>query len=422
MIFEPLRYISTVKGFGAVIFRRTTPEITNQGGLWDEASAMYPYMQAEAVENRLLWRFPPFGNRVKFSHLQYEKDLHGFQGSQIPLIGFDELTHFTKAMFFYMLSRNRSGCGVKPYVRCTTNPDPDSWVREFIDWWIGDDGFAVKERSGVIRWLIHQNNEYFWFNTKKEALEKFGKESRPKSVTFITASVYDNKILLETDPNYIGNLEAQSAVQRARLLDGNWDARATAGDYFKRSNFEIVEVAPKMKRVVRCWDLAGTKPSETNHDPDWTVGLKVGVCENGVFYVLDCVRVRENPAEIEALFKAVTTQDGKDVFVRVPQDAGSAGKVVAHNYIKMMSGYKVTSKTVSGDKEVRATPASGQAGIGNIKLLRGDWNEAFIKELELFPPSGSGHDDQVDALSDCIEELTDYKSPVRIRKKPKIMR
>src|SRR5439155_7287248 len=50
------------------------------------------------------WRWPR-GGKIKFSHLQLGTTVHDWQGAQITLIGFDELTHFTAHQFFYMISR-----------------------------------------------------------------------------------------------------------------------------------------------------------------------------------------------------------------------------------------------------------------------------------------------------------------------------
>ena len=57
----------------------------------------------------------------------------------------------------------------------------------------------------------------------------------------------------------------------------------------------------------------------------------------------------------------------------------------------------------SGSKVDRARPVSAQAEAGNIKLVRGPWNEAFLEEVSMFP-SGA-HDDQVDALTGAFAEL-----------------
>lgn len=94
-----------------------------------------------------MWQFPK-GAKVYFRHLERDDSVFSWQGSEICLLEFDELTHFSE-QFFYMLSRNQSTCGVKPYVRARRNPDSDSWVAKFIQWWWDPDtGYAIPERSG----------------------------------------------------------------------------------------------------------------------------------------------------------------------------------------------------------------------------------------------------------------------------------
>src|SRR5205085_1689527 len=126
LLLEGMRNQS-VPDFSAVLFRRTVPQVTAPGGMWDEGAKLYHLLGATPNRTALTWQFPS-GARVKFGHLQYEDSVYDWQGSQIALLGFDELTHFSQTQFFYMLSRNRSTCGVRPYVRATTNPDAGSWV------------------------------------------------------------------------------------------------------------------------------------------------------------------------------------------------------------------------------------------------------------------------------------------------------
>ena len=104
LLMEPLRHIGN-KHFGGVIFRRTSPQITNEVALWDEAGKLYPLVYGEPRIGSLEYRFP-IGASVSFRHLQHEDTIYDWQGAQVPFIGFDELTHFTKRQFFYMLSRN----------------------------------------------------------------------------------------------------------------------------------------------------------------------------------------------------------------------------------------------------------------------------------------------------------------------------
>ena len=112
LILEPLRHATRVTNFTAVFFRRTTPQITNPGGLWDESQEFYPRVGGTPHVGMREWRWPR-GGKIKFSHLQFDSTVYDWQGAQITLICFDELTHFTAHQFFYMVSRNRSTCGVQ---------------------------------------------------------------------------------------------------------------------------------------------------------------------------------------------------------------------------------------------------------------------------------------------------------------------
>ena len=199
LLLETL-YHKNNPGFGAVIFRRTYPEIMNEGGLWDTSENIYPFAGAVPRQSDCQWVFPS-GASVKFAHMQHEKDKLSWQGSGIPLIGFDELTHFSEGQFFYLLSRNRlsNNCGIRPYIRATCNPDPDSWVARFIEWWIDQDtGLPIKERAGVPRYFIRENGKIIWGATPQDFTLAPGQEA--KSVTFIPALVTDNKALLKNDP------------------------------------------------------------------------------------------------------------------------------------------------------------------------------------------------------------------------------
>lgn len=247
LLLEPVRY-KDVKGFGTVVFRRTSPQIKAEGGLWDTSLSVFNPI-ANPKESSLEW---DFGNsKLKFSHLEYEKNVYDWQGSQIPLIEFDELTHFTKKMFFYLLTRNRSVCGVKPYVRATCNPDPESWVAEFISWWIDQEtGFPIPERDGVLRYFMVDGDNYIWGDTKQEVISKASHILKPivkasginpeefiKSVTFIAGSIYDNKELLNVDPSYLGNLLAQDTETQASLLHGNWKVVISEQDVYEYHSF-----------------------------------------------------------------------------------------------------------------------------------------------------------------------------------------
>jgi len=403
LLMECLRH-RNVPGLSAVIFRRNSTQVRNPGGLWDTSCEIFPHANGIPKESTLEWDFQSKG-KVKFAHLEHDKTRFDWQGAQIPFLGFDELSHFSWSQFVYMLSRNRSTCGVKPYIRATTNPDSDSWVRQFISWWIDEQsGYPIHTRSGKIRWFIIQNDETIWASSREELIEK-DPSCLPKSVSFVASTVHDNKILLEKDPGYLANLKALPRFEREQLLMGNWNVRPTAGMFFQRCFFEIVKAVPKGgTKAVRYWDRAATKKIE-NNDPDYTVGLRLEKDRNNILYVTDMVRIQQSPLGVQTAIKNTTSQDGISVRIGIEQDPGQAGVSEADYLLRMLQGYNVKTFKATQDKVTRALPVSSQAEAGNIKILQASWNDDFLRELENFP-EGS-HDDIVDAFSGAFLMLTD---------------
>lgn len=413
ILLDPLRHIN-VKGFNAVVFRRNSTHIKKAGGLLDTSRNIYPLVGGNYRLIDMEWIFNASGinkdnndcSRICFGHLEHEKTVYEWQGAQITALYWDELTHFSRFQFFYMLSRNRSTCGVKPYVRATTNPDSESWVRKFIDWWINPEtGLAIPERSGVIRWFIIRDDKEIWGDSPEE-IKKLYPTSLPKSFTFINASIYDNQILLKTNPEYLANLEALPRVEREKLLGGNWNVKAEAGAYFQKRYFEIVHKAPAQTKKVRYWDRAATKKTSEN-DPDWTVGIKAEKDADGVIYITDVVRFQDTALAVQKAIRNTAALDTVATKIGIEQDPGQAGKSEAEYLVRQLSGYVAKAYTVSKDKITRCLPASAQAEAGNIKLVEGKWNEDFLKELENFP--STAHDDQVDALSGAFLMLTETR-------------
>ena len=368
LLLEAL-WFHDVKGFSAVLFRKNANQVRNPGGLWSESQSIYRDFGGYPRESILEWVFPS-SSLIKFAHLDIEKDKYSWQGSQICMIGFDELTHFSWGQFVYMLSRNRSICGVKPFIRATCNPDPDSWVRKFIDWWINPEtGYAIEERSGKIRWFIVVYDEIKWADTKEELILKHP-ESLPKSVSFIHSSVYDNQILLKENPEYLANLQALPRFEREQLLKGNWNIRPTAGLFFQRSWFEVITILPKNLTFVRYWDRAATKKTEIN-DPDYTVGLKMAKDKNGVFYVVDIVRLQETPLKVQ---NAITNTASQDTFmckIGLEQDPGQAGVSEVDALIRSLAGYNVMPYKVQLDKVVRASPDGESEWVAAVRGVIG---------------------------------------------------
>lgn len=229
--------------YGAVIFRRTSPQILNEGGLWDDSMKIFagigtPLRQAK------MWKFPT-GAKIQFRHLQHEETKLNWQGAQVPYLGFDELTHFTESQFFYLLSRNRSACGVRPRVRGTCNPSP-GWVKTFLAPWLDKDysGPGGQAQSAELRYFVRREGEIVWDVSRAAITLRFPdvKSIDIKSVTFIRSSLWDNKPLLKVNPEYEGNLRALPTVEMKRLLFGDWDV--FAGSFYSEFSTSVHTMPP----------------------------------------------------------------------------------------------------------------------------------------------------------------------------------
>ena len=230
LLMEPTLNLND-PGWGAVLFRREAKQLSIEGGLWDKSHDVYPIFGGVPTKTPCFaWTFPG-GQKFSMYHLSEEDDKYAHQGGEYPWLGFDELTHFTETQFWYLVSRNRSTCGVKPRIRAGFNPDAGSWVKKMFAPWV-DDAYADPAESGEVRWLVKTDDGYNYFRTKVLAMA-YSKEVNKlpdeiiqhtvKSVSFVEADIYDNKILLESDPGYMANLLAQGEVEKQRLLYKNWN-------------------------------------------------------------------------------------------------------------------------------------------------------------------------------------------------------
>lgn len=396
LLLEPLRHIDNPR-FGAVIFRRTSPQIRAKGSLWEASYEIYPHLGGRARETDLKWVFPS-GATVQFAHMEHPNNRYDWQGSEIPLIEWDELTHFEADQFFYLLSRNRSTCGVKPYVRAATNPHALSWVKEFFSPWL-DQGFPDPAQDGELRWFIRDGGLVRWVP-----------EGTPDSLsaTFIFASIYDNPVFMAADPKYLANLKALPPVERARLLEGDWDI-VEAGNFFDRAWFPppVAAVPAGVKRC-RFWDMAASKPRPGYTDPDWTVGVLMAKDENNEVYIEDVQRIRDTPLAVEQLILSVAATDRSSfgsVEIVMEQEPGSSGVIVTDSFRRKLAGYTFIPQRSTGDKRERAKPLSSYAQGGHVKLVAGHWNHDLLNEFAAFPTAGV-HDDRVDAASGAFARLT----------------
>ena len=399
LLIEPLRHIHNPE-FGAVIFRRTYPQIRSEGGLWSESQTLYPTLMGVPRESVLDWGFPS-GARIKFAHMQHERNKLDWQGAQIPLIEFDELTHFSREQFFYMLSRNRSTCGVRPYIRATTNPDADSWVADLVAWWIDQEsGYPIEARSGRLRWFVRNGDKLEWYDTNYEA-ELAHPDVPATSFTFIAAKLDDNPALEQADPQYRARLLALPLVEREQLLAGNWKIKPAAGKVFNRGWFEIVEAVPAGGLECDGWDFAATAKEKKGDDPDYTAGVGVRKVD-GIWYVT--WMQAQQVANADPLLRNLSAQhrdrckaDGTQYRVRWEIEPAASGVKENRRLTGMMAGHDARGVRPGGDKLTRSRALAAQAEVGNVKLLRGPWNEEFLRHMHAIPDGD--HDDIHDAAA-----------------------
>ena len=171
------------------------------------------------------------------------------------------------------------------------------------------------------------------------------------------------------------------------------------GGLFKPDQLQTIDALPAGVDIKWCraWDLASTT------DGDYTVGAKLGRLPDGRYIIADVVRLRVGPDERDKAMINTASQDGKSVKISIPQDPGQAGKTQVIYLTRELAGYNVKSSPESGDKVTRAEPFAAQVNIGNVMMLRGEWNMALTSEMRLFP--NGNNDDQVDALARAFSEI-----------------
>jgi predicted phage terminase large subunit-like protein len=230
-------------------------------------------------------------------------------------------------------------------------------------------------------------------------------ETNPRDAqcTFHPAKLTDNPHL-DTDA-YRASLARLDPITRAQLEDGNWEIHQT-GRMFQADWFATIAASavPERCDTIRFWDLAATAKTPDN-DPDYTAGALVSYDHRTkTYYVRDIQRRRDTSGRIERHVRHIAERDGKSTAIYIEQEPGSAGKTVIDHYrTNVLNGWPVRGERPTGDKIVRAEPFSARAEHGEVKLVHGSWNHAFLDEIILFPDGR--HDDQVDAVSGAMTVL-----------------
>jgi Terminase-like family. len=224
--------------FNARLFRREKDDFKR--GLWQETDVFYGDLGTKR-ESDYTWTFES-GAELKFEQISDEnKADRRFRGGGVPRILMDEINQFSEETIWTLIKSNRNAYGIHNSLIGTTNPDIDSWVYQLIQWYLSEDGTIDKERDGKIRYFYKYgktHKEIFWGNSREEVYGKakpyidayFSEENAGlvskmnmiKSFQFIQGNVYENKILLTQDPDYISNIASGGAEVVNRELLGIW--------------------------------------------------------------------------------------------------------------------------------------------------------------------------------------------------------
>lgn len=357
LLMAALQYVN-VPNYAALLLRRTYADLSLPGAIMNRAEEWLMPTDAHWSDREKTWLFPS-GATITFGYLEHEKDKYRYQSSEFQFVGFDELTQFREADYRYLFSRLRRTVAttIPLRMRAATNPGGEGhdWVKSrFID------------------------------------------EGSP--ATFIPAKLSDNPHV--DREAYLENLAELDDVTRAQLEEGNWDV-LPSGDLFRREWFEgrFVEEVDEPTIDIRYWDKAGTKDGGA-----YTAGVRMGRGERtGRFYVKHVVRGQWEAADREPTIRATAELDGVGVTVWTEQEPGSGGKESAQSTVRNLAGFSAYYEPVTGDKVARAGPLASQCKAGNVYIVRGPWNSAYLNEL-CAAPNGP-YMDQVDGSSGAFNKL-----------------
>jgi predicted phage terminase large subunit-like protein len=378
LLMAALQYVD-VPNYSAILFRRTYADLALPGAIMDRFTGWIAnYDDVRWNSNNYTAIFPS-GARISFGYLNNQQDYLRYKGAEFQFIGMDEVTEIRESDYRYLFSRlRRPAKGALAQVplrmRSASNPAPN-WVRQ--------------------RFIV---------------------EGPTSGRIFVPSKLHDNPGI-DAD-SYKQALQALDPVERRRLEEGDWWT-TSLGTLFERENFIIVDPieVPQITssaRAVRFWDLAATEPSQSNPDPDWTVGTLM-IIDQGVSYILDVRKARVKGEKVEQLIAQTAYEDGTAVAIRMEQEPGSSGKALVDQYARyVVPGYDFMGIRSTGDKVTRARPFAAAVANGNVRLVRGAWLTEWLDEFASFPEAAN-HDDQVDSAVGAFTHLTGLGLPQRKR-------
>lgn len=174
------------------------------------------------------------------------------------------------------------------------------------------------------------------------------------------------------------------------------------GTRFKRDWFPIVDQAPaNVIARMRYWDKAASTKASAKR----TAGVLMSKTLDGYYLIEHVVCGQWATHERRKVMKQTAQLDGVKVIVHIEQEPGSSGLDSVNDEIRFLEGFAVFPDRPTGDKDTRLEPFAAQAGAGNVRLLRGDWNGIYIDEMCAIP--NGTYRDQADGTSGAFNKLVE---------------
>ena len=412
LLMAALQYVD-VPGYAALLIRRNFADLALPNALMDRAHSWLDRLpNVHWNEARKQFKFPCSAT-LTFGYLEGGRDADRYASAEFQMISVDEVTQFNEQQYLDLFARLRApACRrcefEQEYRRHRQNHARQIKSCSFCT------ALEVQKRLGDQRNFPHLNAAHIplrmrsasnpgnvgheW--VKRRFVTRLGAPAGER--LFVPARLDHNPYINRDE--YTKSLLNLDPVTRDRILKGDWEARSVRG-VLKREWFQMVDVPPAELEIIRYWDTAYQKTKTS----DFTVGVKYGIAHNGVGYILHVARMQGTPHEVESFIANIAGQDSRSIRVVLQQEPGSGSALWIDAMRRgLLLGYPVYADQVRGTKFERSQPFRAAAEAGNLKLIRGAWNEAFLEECEQFSPNEKeyAHDDQVDAACGAFNYIT----------------
>ena len=433
------------KHYRGFCFRRNSTTLMKSGGLFEEAVELYrqydPSLKIRLKDQRLIF---DSGASVSFTSYENDQASEKIRGLQFSTAMYDESTDAEENHIWMIISRLRGKSIAPNSIWLTCNPNPDHFLRKWVDWWLypfGHEKYGLPDpdKNGKERWILRLGGEIVWGDSREELIERYGKPNlphdhklqvKPLSFTVLLGTIYDNPALISSSPSYLSALEALPDTEKRRNLYGDWEARQSTSTYFDRRWVQEIDYINQddVVSTVRTFDWAASLKSDTNPSPDYSASVRLSLMKDGTYVVSDVKRIRCRAGDWVDFFMDCAADDPPNTQYYIPQDPGAAGKRSSQLLVKDLAeaGVYVKRLSTSKSKLVRFLPFSAIAQSENLSVVKNcctDYenkiyndNNFFYKELEAFTGlrkrGESGHDDMVDCCSDAFYALASNKTQI----------